>query len=634
MNRWPPLGALALLLFLVPLVPVHPGQSAFRPVLGGVLDLRNAEADGKIWPLEGMWDWYPQVFKDGLSSIDKPQSAKVPGEIKPNPNSSKGHGYGTYRLVIKLDEAHLRAGPMGLYLPYQNSSARISWNGKVVLEAGKLGTNAAEAVPEWKVRLLDLDNLALENELLIETSNFQDNYMGQLDVAWFGDLQGLHDQERSRLALQVILFAALFSLGIYHIGSWAYRRKDIIQLFFALTSILFAFRIFFYTDLFILQLIPTLDFETLQKGGFLTFTLASMLFGLYIAGLFPQVIFGKPWVHRGFVVLASLGTGIYSIMILLMDFKDYIPWLPLVLIYVVVLCLGIILILARALYLRQDGAGLILIGFASFFAMILNDFLTSSHIISTPFLASLGMVIYLFFQSLVSVKRYALAHQRTEDSNQTLAAINQSLERFIPGEMIKILGTTDLSAIEPGTSVKISSTVLVCHIRDLPLVLGQQEPGESFALLNDCLHTFGSIIRQNNGFIERYHGEGVTALFTHGPSDAFKAAREMELACQSLNKLRLAERKTSLKISMGINHGSVMVGTVGDTLRLDSLVCSETMDNAHILQKLTQKYGLSILVGDDADHYLEKHQTEYPCWYLADEILAEPGKPVRIYALK
>lgn len=602
----------------------------------GLLDLRAEDTSStSIWPLEGQWEWFNQQYLSEIEGRGKPVLVHVPGAFKPDINQEKGHGWGTYRLKVLLDPSFVKSSvPLGIYLPYQVSSSRIWWNGVKIAQAGILGNNFTRGLPEWKVHLLHLDRVQEENELRIEVSNFQDNYMGQRELAWFGSLEGLYDQERSRISLQMILFASLLCLGLYHIGSWIYRRQDTILLFFALTSILFAIRNFFYTDLYILQIFPWIGFETLQKGGFLTFSLASMLFGLYIAWLFPRTVFGHPWLHKGFIALATVGPGLYSAMIVLLDFRYFVPWLPLVELYVTVLCIGILIVLARALYLKQDGAGLFLSGFGLFFILITNDFLTSNHFINTPFLSSLGMVIFLFFQSLVSVKRYAIAHQRTEDSNQSIAALNQSLERFIPGEVLNLLGAKNLLAIEPGNCTRVEATVMVCNIRDFSLLISAQSPQESFSLLNDWLKEFGIIIRKHQGFIDRFQGDGITALFTGAPINALKAACELERANGILNKIRVAEKHPTIKMSIGIHHGQVLAGTVGDDKRIDSLVCSETVTMASMLQRLTKKYGLPILLGEETAQVLEKYHGEFKFWHIADETLGNKTKRQKVFAVK
>jgi class 3 adenylate cyclase len=153
--------------------------------------------------------------------------------------------------------------------------------------------------------------------------------------------------------------------------------------------------------------------------------------------------------------------------------------------------------------------------------------------------------------------------------------------------------------------------VLSSDIRDFTSISEALSPEENFLFLNDYLSHVGPIIRAENGFIEKYIGDAVFALFDRKPEDAILAAIKMHKSIAKWNKENKTHRVPQIQIGVGIHYGELMLGIIGEEQRIESAVLSNSMGVANSLEAMTKKYGAKIIISLDALLELESPDT-YP----------------------
>ena len=84
-------------------------------------------------------------------------------------------------------------------------------------------------------------------------------------------------------------------------------------------------------------------------------------------------------------------------------------------------------------------------------------------------------------------------------------------------------------------------TVLFSDIRDFTPLSESMSPAETFAFVNDYLGTMAPIIREHGGFIDKYIGDAIMAIFPNSPGDAVAAGLKMEQHLAQFNA-RIAEQ--------------------------------------------------------------------------------------------
>src|SRR3989304_7505564 len=102
-------------------------------------------------------------------------------------------------------------------------------------------------------------------------------------------------------------------------------------------------------------------------------------------------------------------------------------------------------------------------------------------------------------------------------------------------------------------------------------------------------------ITDNLGFIDKYIGDAIMALFDGSAGDAVKAGIAM---LEELNEYNISRNRPDcppLQIGIGINTGSLMLGTVGGQRRMDSTVISDAVNLASRVETLTNEDAASEL---------------------------------------
>jgi len=112
----------------------------------------------------------------------------------------------------------------------------------------------------------------------------------------------------------------------------------------------------------------------------------------------------------------------------------------------------------------------------------------------------------------------------------------------------------------------------------------------------------GPIIRKHHGFIDKFLGDGVMALFSESPDDAVNAAREMQRSLSEFNQTR--PKNSHVRIGVGIHTGTLMLGTVGESRRMEGTVISDVVNVASRLESLTKVFGSGIIVSEETLHKL------------------------------
>ena len=185
------------------------------------------------------------------------------------------------------------------------------------------------------------------------------------------------------------------------------------------------------------------------------------------------------------------------------------------------------------------------------------------------------------------------------------ARLGASAQRFVPHEFLDFLGHTDISQVLVGDSTAADMTVLFSDIRSFTTLSEGMSPKENFEFVNEYLHVVTPVIYRNGGFVDKFIGDAVMALFHQGADNACRCALEMQEAIEQYNEKRAEEGKQPVHSGIGIHTGSVMLGTVGDEKRLQTTVISDAVNLASRIEGLTKEYGRPVLISEAVVNSLE-----------------------------
>ena len=192
-----------------------------------------------------------------------------------------------------------------------------------------------------------------------------------------------------------------------------------------------------------------------------------------------------------------------------------------------------------------------------------------------------------------------LVAERTRHLQEALArqeALAAGYSRFVPPEFLQFLDKDDITTVELGDHVQMEMTILFADIRSFTTLSEQMNPQDSFRFINAYLNRVGPIIRAHNGFIDKYIGDAIMALFPNSVDDALQAAIEMLETVAEYNKTRQRPGRPPIAIGIGLHKGPVTLGVVGESQRMEHTVVSDAVNLASRLEGLTKLYGASIII--------------------------------------
>ena len=199
-------------------------------------------------------------------------------------------------------------------------------------------------------------------------------------------------------------------------------------------------------------------------------------------------------------------------------------------------------------------------------------------------------------------KQELLARMKTHIQ---LSKIHLACSRFVPGEFLRCLEKESIIDVKLGDQTLREMTILSANIRLLTSIYEGRPPQENFEFINTYLSQVCPAIRQHNGFIDKYIGDRIMALFPETAEDAIAAAIAMQQQVAVFNsQITQQSDYPEIAIAIGIHTGSLMLGTIGEEQRMESTVISDAVHLATHLEELTKLYGVGIIASEQTISYL------------------------------
>jgi class 3 adenylate cyclase/tetratricopeptide (TPR) repeat protein len=149
-------------------------------------------------------------------------------------------------------------------------------------------------------------------------------------------------------------------------------------------------------------------------------------------------------------------------------------------------------------------------------------------------------------------------------------------------------------------------TVLFVDIAGYTSLSERLDPEQVHALMDRCFRHILEEVHRYEGTVNQFTGDGVMALFgapialEGAPRRAIMAALGMQRSLESLRQEMLAEGGPDVRMRVGIHSGPVVVGRIGDDLRMDYTAVGDTTNLADRLQRLAPPG--SIYISEATEH--------------------------------
>jgi class 3 adenylate cyclase len=201
------------------------------------------------------------------------------------------------------------------------------------------------------------------------------------------------------------------------------------------------------------------------------------------------------------------------------------------------------------------------------------------------------------------------AEREKQDYTHKLWQLNQANERFVPRQFLQLLDKHSIVDVQLGDNIQKEMTVLFADIRGFTGLSEKMSPEDNFKFINAFLSRMNPAISCNYGFIDKYIGDAIMALFsraTHA-DDSLQSAIAMLQTLDDYNKTRQRPGREPIRIGLGLNSGLMRCGTVGGEQHMESTVISDAVNLASRLERLTKIYRTSLLISHHTFLRLEEH---------------------------
>ncbi len=197
-----------------------------------------------------------------------------------------------------------------------------------------------------------------------------------------------------------------------------------------------------------------------------------------------------------------------------------------------------------------------------------------------------------------------VAHEASEPSalRARAEAFASKIPSYTPKHLVEEV-LTRRSAIE-GERKQV--TVLFADVCGFSGISEGLDPEEVHRIMDRCFEVLTGEIHRFEGTINQFTGDGAMALFgapiahEDAPQRAIRAALAIQGALHSYAEEFQREQGVTLQMRIGINTGTVVVGKIGDDLRMDYTAAGDTTNLAARLQSIGEPG--TVLVSEHTYH--------------------------------
>jgi len=356
-----------------------------------------------------------------------------------------------------------------------------------------------------------------------------------------------------------------------------------------------------------------------NKVSLVVFQLSTMLVGLIFTRDFLHLKINSPWWDKVFQKTVYL----FVLLLLLIPFISY-YWLILGMSILALIIPPMVLAAAvMSLTRKYRPARFFLLAWCAVLVGTVDVGLVVHNILPVNVITLYGMHFGVFWLgvmlSVAMADRFNIVQQDRNKAQGVIIHQQQttmnyqkkvmaSISRFVPNQFLTLLEKLDITEVKYGDAVLKNMFIMFTDIRSFTALSEDMSAEENFEFLNNYMRYMEPVIETNHGFVDKFIGDAIMALFPETPDQALTAAIGMHNSLGDFNWQYENTFDSPVKIGIGIHGGDVVLGTVGTDVRLETTVIGDAVNVTSRLEALTKKYQASILISDTVYHAIHNVQ--------------------------
>ena len=216
------------------------------------------------------------------------------------------------------------------------------------------------------------------------------------------------------------------------------------------------------------------------------------------------------------------------------------------------------------------------------------SFITYWFFINLPFFElTHGMITVMDgdFETRLAVKGLREYAELYECFNNMVRACQKkiAIKHYVSGSTEKMVDQLHTGEITAQPHRKMV-TIFFSDVRKFTSYSEQNDPLDVINTINEIFTIQVNAIKKHKGDIDKFIGDEIMVEFST-PSQAFKAASEIQQKLKTFNK----KRKVPLEVGIGINFGEAIVGAIGSGYQFDYTMIGHTVNVARRLCAAAEK---------------------------------------------
>lgn len=404
----------------------------------GVMDLRewNFSNDGVV-PLKGEWEFYrnqlltPDSFeeKDSGKAVTKESAmmVEIPGawnEYMASEHSSGSYGYGTYRLVIHLNQD--KDNVYGIHTTNTRMANRIYMNNGEIGFAG-IPATSPDATVQSNVPYVGFAVVTEDVvQIIVQVANFNYASGGMILPINFGEQHAVLQNRESSILHDLIAAIGFIMPALYLLIFYRKLKREKSLLYLGLMCLACCISVLTHGEKLLAEAAPWISYAVFLK---IQATISAFIY--YFMLLYTSSVALSAVVHvkllRVFkillIVLLSctiiMPTSLFSTMDLIM----IIPILGTV--------LFVAFIMIRSLSRSTNNIFYETLSILSILVIIILKILTVLGILDTLSITSYEMLCFVITQAMMTANRYADSYKEVEELSRRLLSLDVVKDEFL-----------------------------------------------------------------------------------------------------------------------------------------------------------------------------------------------------------